>query len=228
MYFISPPFGNYINLPKINQIKGSYTLEPRDGLLLQILKTLRYNFTYQGWVNKIGLRNKGLDYAIKNYNGQIVSIAILDKKEIPIIVKKIPNNMNIEINVSCPNAEKQMVYKDIEKFLNKERKWCILKLSPTVDLRLIDEFYKLGFKQFHCSNTIPVNEGGLSGKSIIPYNKKLISYIKKNYKDTTIIAGGGISTYEDIQFYKNLGADHFSISTVIFNPYKFFKLYYHI
>lgn len=104
MYFISPPFGNYINLPKINQIKGSYTLEPRDGLLLQILKTLRYNFTYQGWVNKIGLRNKGLDYAIKNYNGQIVSIAILDKKEIPIIVKKIPNNMNIEINVSCPNA----------------------------------------------------------------------------------------------------------------------------
>ena len=45
--------------------------------------------------------------------------------------------MNIEINVSCPNAEKQMVYKDIEKFLNKERKWCILKLSPTVDLGLI-------------------------------------------------------------------------------------------
>ena len=228
MYFISPPFGNYINLPKTNQIKGSYTLEPRDGLLLQILKTLRYNFTYQGWVNKIGLRNKGLDYAIKNYNGQIVSIAILDKKEIPIIVKKIPNNMNIEINVSCPNAEKQMVYKDIEKFLNKERKWCILKLSPTVDLGLVDKFYKLGFKQFHCSNTIPVNEGGLSGKSIIPYNKKLISYIKKNYKDTTIIAGGGISTYEDIQFYKNLGADHFSISTVTFNPYKFLKLYYQI
>ena len=153
MYFISPPFGNYINLPKINQIKGSYTLEPRDGLLLQILKTLRYNFTYQGWVNKIGLRNKGLDYAIKNYNGQIVSIAILDKKEIPIIVKKIPNNMNIEINVSCPNAEKQMVYKDIEKFLNKERKWCILKLSPVTSNEQIKLYYDQGFRQFHCSNT---------------------------------------------------------------------------
>ena len=68
MLFISPPFGNYINLPDTTQIKGSFTLEPREGLLKQIIKTLRYSYTYNGWVNKIGLRNKGLDYAINNYN----------------------------------------------------------------------------------------------------------------------------------------------------------------
>ena len=69
MLFISPPFGNYIYLPNTMSIKGSYTLEPRPGLLIQqILKTFRYSFKYKGWVNKIGLRNKGLEYGIKNYN----------------------------------------------------------------------------------------------------------------------------------------------------------------
>ena len=61
MLFISPPFGNYIQLPNTMSIKGSYTLEPRPGLILQILKTLRlvkYNDTYS-WINKIGLRNPG-------------------------------------------------------------------------------------------------------------------------------------------------------------------------
>ena len=225
MYFISPPFGNYINLPNLSQIKGSYTLEPREGLLQQIIKTLRYNFDKNGWVNKIGLRNKGIDYAIKNYNGEIVSIAILNKEEIPKIVNKIPNDMNIELNVSCPNAEKKMVTDGLEKFINKERKWCIIKLSPVSDLKLIDNYYKLGFRQFHCSNTIPIESGGLSGKLIMPYNEKLIKHIKSNYSDTEVIAGGGITKFEDIEYYKKLGANHFSMSTVAFCPYLFFKLY---
>lgn len=228
MFFVSPPFSNYLNLPKLNQIKGSYTLEPRDGLILQILKTLRFDFNNNGWVNKIGLRNKGIDYAIKNYNGEIVSIAILNKIEIPKLLEKIPNNMNIEINISCPNAEKEMINEDIDKFLNKERKWCILKLSPKIELNSIDKFYNMGFRQFHCSNTIPVSGGGLSGKSIIPYNKKIISYLKNKYSDVTVIAGGGITDIKDIEMYKKIGADHYSFSSVIFCPYKFTKLYFDI
>ena len=53
MLFISPPFGNYIHLPQTRSIKGSYTLEPRDGLILQILKTLRFSFDKNVWINKI-------------------------------------------------------------------------------------------------------------------------------------------------------------------------------
>ena len=41
MLFISPPFGNYININNTTSIKGSFTLHPRDGLFIQILKTLR-------------------------------------------------------------------------------------------------------------------------------------------------------------------------------------------
>ena len=67
LLFISPPFGNYINLPNVIPIRGSFTLKKRPGKWMQILKTLRYNFTLGGWVNKIGLRNKGIDYAIEKY-----------------------------------------------------------------------------------------------------------------------------------------------------------------
>ena len=227
MFFISPPFGNYINLPYTTQIKGSYTLEPREGLFVQILKTLRYSYTYNGWVNKRGLRNKGLDYAIKNFNRKdVYSIAILNEKEISQILNKIPEDMNIELNISCPNAEKKMVSSGLQNFLNKKRKWCIIKLSPKSDINLVDNYYKQGFRQFHCSNTIPVKEGGLSGQSLVPYNNKLIKNIKSKYKDVEIISGGGIKQWKDVNNYQSLGASHFSVSTLCFNPFQLSILYY--
>lgn len=227
MLFISPPFGNYINLPCTISIKGSYTLERRDGLLFQIFKTLRYSNYYGGWINKIGLRNRGVDYITDNYdNKNVYSIAILNKSEIPNLLEKIPKNMNIEINVSCPNAEKEMIQEGLSKFINKDRKYCIVKLSPTSDMKLVDSFYNQGFRQFHCSNTIPIKEGGLSGQKLIPYSSKLVNYIHNRYPDCMVIAGGGIQNYETLLHYKRAGACHFSISTIFFNPYKFAKLYY--
>lgn len=227
IFFISPPFGNYLNLPNTISIKGSYTLDPRPGLIGQIFKTLRYSFEYGGWINKIGLRNKGLDYAIKNYNhNHIVSIAILNTKQIDIINNKIPDDMNIEINVSCPNINKKLVSDGISVFLNKKRKWCIIKLSPTTDNKLIDSYYEKGFRQFHCSNTLPVKNGGLSGPILKKYNLSLIKYIKNKYPNSTIIAGGGIRNIKDIEYYKNIGADHFSVSTLAFNPLLFCYFYF--
>ena len=221
MFFINPPFGTYLNLPNTMSIKGSYTLKPRSGLLLQIIKTLRYSFENGGWINKIGLRNPGIDYAIKNYKkgDHIISIAILDKQEIPKILNKIPENMDIELNVSCPNTEKHMCTEGLNKFLNPNRDWCIIKLSPICDTQLIDNYYKQGFRQFHCCNTIPIKEGGLSGQSLIKYSTKLIQNIKSKYPDTIIIGGGGIINEKTIQIYKNSGADHVSVSTLFFCPY---------
>lgn len=226
MFFINPPFGNYINLPYTNSIKGSFTLHPREGLFKQIFNTLRYSTKYNGWVNKIGLRNKGIDWALKNYsNNDIISIAILNQDDIPKLLEKIPKKQNLEINISCPNAEKKMINNNIEKFINTNRKWCILKLSPKTTNEEIDYFYKKGFKQFHCSNTIPVPEGGLSGKSLIPYNNDKINYIKNKYKDSIVISGGGISEWNDVINYKKIGADHFSVSSNFFHPVKSINLY---
>ena len=108
MLFISPPFGNYLQLNDTISVAGSFTLYYRDGLINQIFKTLRYSYEYNGWINKIGLRNNGIDWAIKHVpNESILSLAILNNSDIKILLEKIPTNRNIEINVSCPNAEKK-------------------------------------------------------------------------------------------------------------------------
>jgi len=224
--FINPPFGNYINLPKTISIRGSFTLEPRPGIISQIFKTLRYSYKYQGWINKIGLRNKGIDYAISTYQkDQIISIAILKSSDINLINSKIPSDMNIEVNISCPNIEKNKIT-GLKNLLNKKRKWCILKLSPITKDYEIDEYYKIGFRQFHCCNTIPIDKGGLSGPKLIPYVSNQIKYIKKKYPETIVIAGGGIRSWNDILNYLDLNANHVGISTIIFNPIKFSLLYY--
>lgn len=229
MIFISPPFGNYLSINNTISIKGSYTLEPRGGLFIQILNTLRYSFKHDGWINKIGLRNKGIDYAIKNYdNKSIISIAILNKEEIPKFLEKIPKSMNLEINVSCPNIDKNLIDSHLHKFINSERRWCIIKLSPYCTYEKLDNYYKDGFRQFHCCNTIPLENGGLSGGTIIPYSIRLIERLKNKYPNTVVIAGGGIKSIKEMNRYRLYGADYYSISTICFNPILFYKFYNNI
>jgi len=225
-FFISPPFGNYISLPDTISIKGSYTLEPRNGLISQIFKTFRYSLEHEGWINKIGLRNKGIDYAIKNYKkGDIISIAIMKESDINELVKKIPDNMDLEINISCPNTDKKLISNGVSKFLNTKREWCILKLSPLTNSEEINSYYNSGFRQFHCSNTLPIDRGGLSGSSLIPYTTNLIKNIRENYNDAEIIAGGGVRNIDIYNMYKLNGANYVSVSTLCLNPLLFGILY---
>ena len=197
---------------------------------MQILKTLRFSFDKNGWINKIGLRNKGLQYGIDNYNHEtdILSIAIMNESEIKPILKMLPDNTNIELNVSCPNINKQLNDKGIGQFLNTQREWCIVKLSPLTKNHTIEKYYSIGFRQFHCCNTLPIANGGLSGPTLIPYVSEMIKNIKK-YQNTVVIAGGGIQNMQTLNSYKNIGATNFSVSSLFFHPIKsaiFFNDYY--
>lgn len=230
--FISPPFGNYVPTNKnIISIKGSYTLEPRGGLITQILTTLRYSYEHGGWRNKIGLRNKGIDYAISQYKKDpsspaIYSIAILSSTDIPKILEKLPDKMNVELNISCPNTEKNMISDGLKPFLNPTREWCAIKLSPHTPQSQIDMYYDQGFRQFHCSNTLPTPRGGVSGSILRKYTNKHIDYIREKYPDAEIIAGGGIQTTDDACQYLERGANHIAVSTLLFCPYKAAKFFY--
>ena len=227
MLFIGPPFGNYIDLPYTKSIKGSFTIDHRPGLFQQIINTLHYSHVYGGWVNKIGLRNPGIDWAIKKYtNDDILSISILKPEDVETFLCKLSNKQNLEINISCPNVKENLNDSNIHKFLNNEREWCIIKLSPTTTNIEIDELYNHGFKQFHCCNTIPVKEGGLSGTPIIPYTVKKMNYIHSKYDDAIVIAGGGVRNIGIYNMYSSLGATHISASSVFFNPYLALKLYF--
>jgi dihydroorotate dehydrogenase len=83
---------------------------------------------------------------------------------------------------------------------------------------LIEE---IGFKQIHCCNTLPVKEGGLSGKTLRPYVNKLINIIRDNWGDSIeIIAGGGVENIQHVDDYLTLGADHISLGTICFTPWR--------
>ena len=234
MLFISPPFGNYFNLPYTTSITGSFTLEPRGGKWRQIFKTLRYSWKHGCWCNKIGLRNPGIDWAIQNYKkGTITSIAILDINDIKEFKKRIPDDMNLEINISCPNVEHKLVCDEIECFINDKREHTIVKLSPIDTVELVDQLYLKGFRQFHFSNTLPTKliddckyQGGMSGSVLIPYTSKLVRETRERYDDVQIIAGGGIHNIDVGEGYMNLGANHISVSSILFHPLRFTRFYF--
>tara|TARA_B100000902_G_scaffold285826_1_gene271841 strand:- start:44 stop:766 length:723 start_codon:yes stop_codon:yes gene_type:complete len=233
MLFISPPFGNYFNLPGSISITGSFTTEPRDGKWIQILKTLRYSWKYGCWCNKIGLRNPGIDWAVANYKkGTITSIAILKREDIEVFKQKIPDDMDLEINISCPNVDHKLICDDIETFLNDTRRFTIVKLSPTDSLELVNMLYVKGFRQFHFSNTLPTRElpdckhqGGMSGSVIIPYTTGLVVKTRAKYPDVEIIAGGGVRDLTIAKNYLYHGANHISVSSLLFNPFRFILFY---
>ena len=233
--FINPPFGNYMqffNFKQTTCILGSYTLHARAGLVKNTIKTLRYSKRHNGWVNKIGLCNAGIDYAISRFHNtkyakrNVTSVALTEntdegiQKEIEALVEKIPKQMNIELNVSCPNVGRntKKAYGILNQFLDKEREWCIVKLPPATKYSTIDYYYNLGFRQFHISNTLQTDEGGLSGPRLIRMNVNTIDYIYKTYKDVTIIGGGGIVDNNTMNQYEL--ADHISISTIFLTPHK--------
>lgn len=229
--FISPPFGNYISLFGTISIRGSFTIEPREGRL-RSLRTIRYCPTHHGWINNIGLKNSGIKNNLKKTN-KITSIAIINSSDIDQyheIFKNVENVIDIEINISCPNVNKTFNRGKLYKLFDDRRRWNIIKLSPIDSSNVIDEYYNMGFRQFHCSNSLKLTNsiGSISGIILRPFVEKQIKYIKDKYPDCEIIAGGGIIDYKSYTHYKNLGAHHCSVSSLLFNPISFMLLYVRI
>ena len=236
-YFIAAPFGNYIkfkNRANVIPVTGTWTLEYRSGFvgrLIRILKTMRYDRNQNGWKNKLGLPNEGIKVGLKKTkSSEIMSIAAIEDSDFKKLFKTIPHNQSLEINFSCPNLDEHspLSWNDTSIFIENpsNRNYCIAKISPLTTIEqltfLIDE---LGFRQIHCCNTLPINDGGLSGKSLIPYVNNLIKLIRGKWgKDIEIIAGGGVTSQKDIANYLASGANHISLGTICFRPWKIKRL----
>ena len=90
---------------------------------------------------------------------------------------------------------------------------------------LVNSYYVQGFRQFHCSNTLPIKEGGLSGPSITRFSQALTYDIRRSYPKCVIIGGGGITNMKVAENYFRFGANHIGVSTLLFNPFRFTKFY---
>mgnify|MGYP001181812067 FL=1 len=236
-FFIAAPFGNYLKFnshSNIIPVTGTWTLKHRGGLVFRIwriIKTMRYDRKNNGWTNKLGLPNPGIYSGLKRINpNEVLSIAAIESDDFNKLSKIIPTTQSLEINLSCPNLDdkKPLSWHDAALFTDKKnnRKYCIAKISPeTTKEQLSFLIDQLGFSQIHCCNTLPVKEGGLSGKSLIPYVENLIKVIRENWGDSVeIIAGGGVNSSQDAINYINLGANYISLGTICFSPWKIKKI----
>ena len=222
--YIAAPFGNWFSSPNYISVLGTFTLEPRKGLLKQLLKTLRYNFHNKGWTNRLGLRNPGIVHGMERYyysrilpHRSIVSIYgfnYKEWKELSVHTKDVPT----EINLSCPNTH-SLHNNDpcpIELF---DMDITIVKMSPLTTEKEIDDLMRRGVKRWHFSNTLPIAQGGLSGKTLMQYNMKLIKHTLWMDSEAYIVGGGGVTMESDVRFYKDLGCSGVSLGSVFFKPF---------
>ncbi len=240
--FISPPFGNHIHFKDDNiiSIEGSFTYERRPGLIWNALKTIR---PYKGgWRNKIGLRNKGIRQINidSGWNSAVIySLAAIRPNDWDGMYYTVPPFCNVELNISCPNADDAEAPIQDSTLCKYLEKWPNLhvKVAPTQEAvqgtaRWIEEF---GLKNLHIGNTLPLTNngtgvtiGGMSGPPLKPYTLKAVEFARRIYPDINIIGGGGIRTLDDVKEFQNRGANDISVSTIFFNPLKAKKFFWQI
>ena len=224
-FFIAAPFGNYIKPKGCIPVAGTFTLNARGNRFLAVAKTLRYNSAQGGWVNKLGLPNSGIRNGLEK-NPTVISIAEIDKGDFQRLNVLIPENQSIELNLSCPNLDKKLSWESARSFTPNTRKWCIAKMSPLTtpeEIKFVVEH--LGITQLHFSNTLPTIRGGLSGPMLRGYTTELIELARSEYGNSVeIIAGGGVSDFGSVTDYLSSGANHISLGSVCFNPFKLRKL----
>jgi dihydroorotate dehydrogenase len=225
--FISAPFGNYIQPKSALAVTGTWTLKHRPGRFKQVLKTVRYSFKERGWINKLGLRNLGITHALESHDNQheVLSIAGIEEYDWNRFSDIIPDDYNIEFNLSCPNVD-ECSPAGIKNMINESRQWCIAKIPPgqppgrNGTVRLIDELVDMGFTTIHACNAIPHSRGAISGKQVKACSLNIIKYIKHVHPHVEVIGGGGITRLADIQDYYDVGADHVSLGSVCFTPWR--------
>ena len=220
---ISPPFSNILpNSKYYTRIIGTYTLKRRRGLW-RVFTTLKK--VKDGWFNKVGLRNPGIDRAPNK--ACIISISQLrygDFDKMLNVLSKKKRVLGVEFNISCPNANVLGVTEENILKAKDLFKYVIVKLPHDFNNNLLENLINLGVEYIHISNTKLVAKGALSGRDLIKNNVEKIKYLKYKHPKIKIIGGGGIYSLEDYIEYNIAGADYFSLSTILLNPIKAYKL----
>ena len=130
--FIAAPFGNYIKTKNTISVSGSWTIEKRTGRIIQIAKTLRY--TKRGWVNKIGLRNPGLNFGIiKHKEDEVFSIAGIERNDWKIFgrAQDRPETFQESPGAGAPKSDRKSSRSAQERFRSvQERLFFFFLESP--------------------------------------------------------------------------------------------------
>jgi len=243
-------FNRLLDLKKLGAIvTKTITIKPRHGNLPP-----RTCETPAGMLNSIGLENPGIDNFIK------IKLPFLEKLGIPIIVSiaaeddpgefyilagqldKISEVCAIELNISCPNMQKNILisqdaketYALVSAVRKLTKKCLITKLSPNVTsisdialaaqeagsdaVALINTLTGMSIDVYKRAPKIGSWVGGLSGPAIRPVAVKMVWEAYNKIK-IPIIGMGGIMDIESALEFLIAGATAISVGTANFiNP----------
>lgn len=233
---ISAPFGNYVQPERATPTMGTFTALRRPGRLWRILRTVRYSPSLGAWVNKIGLRNPGIDWLVQRaasgrlrVGDKLVSIHGFDEADWAVLLEKAAGitPLGIELNMSCPNVGHvnwpPWLFERAAAAARTGGFQIVVKLPPVNYATMFRQALDAGLRTFHACNTIPVPAGGVSGKPLKPVSLQCIADLRATatslgIRDLVLIGGGGITTTADIDDYVSAGASHVALGTKCFNP----------
>jgi len=229
---ISAPFGNYIQPRCATATLGTYTAAARAGRLWRIIRTVRYYPRLGAWVNKIGLRNPGIDHlrrAVKSgkvrAEDKLLSIHGFSPEDWWVLLDRASEigPMGLELNISCPNVGEMSWPPDLFRRATETGLPVIVKVPPVRYEQIVDNALEAGVRWLHCCNTLPVPAGGMSGRPLLPISLRVVGEIRRTAQergvdDLRIIGGGGVRGPVDAIAYRNAGADLVAVGTLVFGP----------
>jgi len=229
---ISAPFGNYIQPKGTTATLGTFTALRRGGILnrvWRILLTVRYYRRMKAWVNKIGLRNPGIDWLVAkckagkvDVSDKLVSIhGFCDADWYTLIEKTAAlKPLAIELNMSCPNVGHIAWPVDLFERAFATGVPIIVKVPPVNYDTMVEQAVAAGLRMLHCCNTLPNPGGGMSGKPLMAVALQCIQDLRKKpyWDELIIIGGGGIYEPGDVNAYADLGVKYVAVGTKLMNP----------
>ncbi|MGE0143972.1 MAG: hypothetical protein AB7I19_09730 [Planctomycetota bacterium] len=229
---ISAPFGNYVQPKFAIATLGTFTAAARPGRVWRILKTVRFYRRLGAWVNKIGLRNPGIDWLADRVRRQkirvddkIVSIHgfVADDwwRLLDVVTALRPRA--IELNMSCPNVGEIDWPRELFARARATGSPVIVKLPPVQFELLFREAIEAGIRRFHACNTLPIPAGGLSGKPLKPVAlqciRRLFESVPEHARDELrILGGGGVRQASDVDDYVKAGVHAVAVGTKVMSP----------
>lgn len=225
---ISAPFGNYIQPPGATATLGTFTADRRPGRIWQVVTTVRYYRRLGAWVNRLGLRNPGIDWLRRRVEAgktsvgdKIISIHGFNETEWKRLLDAVRTlkPLAVELNMSCPNIGEVDWPERLFTDAMATELPVIVKLPPVRFGLIADKTVAAGVTTFHCCNTLPVARGGMSGRPLQPLSLRCIGDLRAKFGDRLrIIGGGGVYDLADIDTYANAGANHVALGTKAMNP----------
>jgi len=233
---ISAPFGNYVQPAGATATLGTFTALPRPGRVLRIIKTVRRYRRLGAWVNRIGLRNPGIEWLARRVRAgrvdpadKLISIHGFDESEWTTLLDEAVGlkPLGVELNMSCPNVGEvdwpPMLFAEAAAKCEAAGAVVVVKLPPIRYELIVEQALAGGIAAFHCCNTLPVPGGGMSGRPLKPLSLHCIGRLRADLAGDragalTIIGGGGIAGCDDIDDYADAGATRFALGTKVMHP----------